>query len=633
MRALVAITARELRERWTLPFAMFCWGFVLLFLVRYVDITARPLALMTAVPAAWALALLMGGSVIARDLADGRLAFFFARPVPWWSIAGGKLLAALLLSVLAPAAAVLPAIVFDWNPAADLRGLRELVTGGSGLLLIALVLALVGFGHVASVVYRARSTWAAFDFLLLGACVWGGFWLYYGFARLGLVGGPPPSAWSLLLKLLLVAAVPLAALFAQVALGRSDLQRGHVVLSLTFWAGVLLWLGTLGGILARELAVTPTSLVARHLFGASPDERLIGLAGSVDRSEFASFLFDTATGHSQRLGEGSRSAFSADGRHAAWIEEPPFWHHDRTGDVQLARVEDQGVVVESVELDRSLPQEDGRGMALSPQADRLAIVQSSTLSVHELPSGRTLGRITAADGQWIAAAFLDGEELRAFRRVRPVVGPPGTPISPGYVEVVTLQGGVATHATRLDVGGLAFLASPAGEDLVLLSEPLTPRRASLVDARSGARLRTLSPDDGFQLEDAYLLADGRVAAIETLGPSVRLRLAAPGRADRLVALPEGTGFVGGELAGGVLDLGRFLPGVPTREARRETLFVSWNSGEIVGREAGLIPVRFRLGSSVRGAAAELAWSDAGELVRLDPSAHRREVLLPAAPVR
>ena len=67
MKALLAITARELRERWTLPFALFVWGFALLFLVRYVDITARPLATIAAVAAGWGLALLMGGSVIAGD--------------------------------------------------------------------------------------------------------------------------------------------------------------------------------------------------------------------------------------------------------------------------------------------------------------------------------------------------------------------------------------------------------------------------------------------------------------------------------------------------------------------------------------------------------------------------------------
>jgi hypothetical protein len=193
VRALLAITARELRERWTLPFALFVWGFALLFLVRYVDITARPLATIAAVAAGWGLALLMGGSVIAGDIAAGRLAFFFARPVPWWSIAGGKLLAALLMSIVAPLAGMLPALVFDWNPAMDAQGLGDLLTGGGFALMLALLLALVCFGHVAGMVYRARSTWAAVDFVLFGACVWGGVWLFYAFKRLGVVLSGPPS--------------------------------------------------------------------------------------------------------------------------------------------------------------------------------------------------------------------------------------------------------------------------------------------------------------------------------------------------------------------------------------------------------------------------------------------------------
>lgn len=103
MRALLAIAARELRERWTLVAASFAGGFVLLAIALREGERALPIAVIAAVPSAWAVALLMGGSVIARDLGEGRLGFFYARPVPWWAIGGGKLLAALLL---APAAAL-----------------------------------------------------------------------------------------------------------------------------------------------------------------------------------------------------------------------------------------------------------------------------------------------------------------------------------------------------------------------------------------------------------------------------------------------------------------------------------------------------------------------------------------------
>ena len=632
MRALLAITARELRERWTLPLALFVSGFVPLFLVRYVDITARPLAMIAAVAAAWGVALLMGGSVIARDLADGRLAFFFARPVSWWSIAGGKLLAALLMSVAAPVAGVLPAILADWNPTVDAKILAELAGGGGLALKLALLLTLVAFGHVASVVYRARSTWAAVDFLLVGVCAWGGVWLFYAFKRLGVVlSGPPSSAWTLLLPLLLVAAVPLTAAAVQMAAGRSDLRRGHVALSLTFWSGVLVWLAALGGLLLRERAVTPADLSVRGITAVSPDGRLVGLEGT-PRGGRAAFVYDAASGRSLRLGLGSSPAFSADGRYVAWVEEAPFWRHDRPTEIQLARLDDKGFAAETVDLATRLPQEGIVGLALSAKAERLAIVQNATLSVYEIPSGRTLSTTTAADGTWMAAAFLKDGELRAFRRVRAALGALGTGVLPGRVEVVSMGGGVPTSAIRLDAVGHAILLSPADEDFVLLHEPLAPRRVSLHDARTGRLVRRFSGEDGFQVADALELEDGGVALIEAQPPTRRLRLAREGQPDRVALLPEGSAVISGGLPQGLLAIGRFVPAHGLLAG--ETLFFSSDTAEPRGSEPGLLPaLRFGLGPSrrVTGVAAQLFVSDSGELVRFDPSTRERRLLLPAPP--
>ena len=128
--------------------------------------------------------------------------------------------------------------------------------------------------------------------------------------------------------------------------------------------------------------------------------------------------YDTASGRSLRLGLGSWPAFSADGRYVAWMEEAPFWRKDRPTEIQLARLDDAGFAVEPVALATRLPQEGIMGLALSPQADRVAIVQSETLSVYEIPSGRPLSTMSAADGGWMAAAFLEDGQLRTFRRVR-----------------------------------------------------------------------------------------------------------------------------------------------------------------------------------------------------------------------
>ena len=624
MRALLAIAARELRERWTLPFAMFVGGFVMLFLVRYVDITARPLATMAAVPSAWGIALLMGGSVISRDLADGRLAFYFSRPVPWWSIAGGKLAAGLVMSIVAPIAAVLPAVLFDWNPAKDAEGLGQLLTGGSLALMLTLLLGLVCFGHVAGVVYRARSTWAAADFVLLGLCVWGGVWLFYAFKRLGLVlSHPPASLWTLLPVFLLVAAVPFAASAVHVAVGRSDMQRGHRALSITFWAGVLVWLAVLLGLLVRERAVTPAALATRSVWGAAPDGRLIGISGSTGRGG-AAFAYDTASGRALRLGLASWPALSADGRHVAWLEEPPFWRRDRTTEVQLARLGDGGFDVEPVELASRLSQEGSISLALAPQADRLAVVQQRTLSLFELPSGRAISSSSASDGDWVAAAFLPDGQLRTFRRVRPAVGPPGAGTVPGRIEVVSLKGGVPESATRLTAVGHALLCSPADGDLVLLQEP--PNRYSLHDPRTGRLVRTFSGEDGFQVGSARLLEDGAVALVETLAPTRRLRVAREGQPDRVAELPQGAAFASPGPPG-LIAVGRFE--ISRGSQAGETLFFSSDTAEPRGREPGLLPA-FGFAPWLSGrAASQIFVSDSGELVRLDPSTRERRVLLPA----
>jgi hypothetical protein len=616
MKALLAITARELRERWTLPVALFAWGFLLLFLVRFVDVTARPLATIAAVPAAWGIALLMGGSVIARDLADGRLAFFFARPVPWWSIAGGKLLAALLMAIAAPIASLLPAVVFDWNPAKDVEGLGHMLADGGLALGVAFVLTLVGIGHVASVVYRSRSTWAAVDFLLLGGCICCGAWLLYAFKRLGVVMvGPPGSAWAVALTMLLIAAVPIAAAAVQMATGRSDLQRGHKALSVTFWAGALVWLAVLGGLLLRERAVTPAALSMRGLWGASPDGRVVGLSGTPGPGRWAAFVYDTNSGRSLRLGVESSPAFSADGRRVAWLEPAPFWREDRPTEVQVARLEDSGFKVETVELDSRLPQDRVVHLVLSPKADRLAIVQPSTLSVYEIPSGRKLSANAASDGTWMTAAFLPDGQLRAFRRVRPLVGPPGSAIVLGRVEVVGFSGGLPTSAIRLETVGHAILASSPEEDLVLLNDVLAPKQFSLHDARTGRRIATFAGQDGLQLIDAILLSNGKVAMIEAHGPEARLRLVMEGQPDHVATLPLGSAALH-ELPDGLIAAGHFTPATN----QFETLFFSADTAEQRGRQPGLRP-EFRT----------LFFSDKGELVRFDPASRERRVLLPAAP--
>jgi hypothetical protein len=225
-----------------------------------------------------------------------------------------------------------------------------------------LLLGLVAFGHAAAVVFRSRSPWAALDFLLFAAAVLAALMLYRAFVGLGVVASvAPPDNWRFAVKLLLVAAVPLAAAAAQAAFGRSDLRRGHRVLSLTFWGGALVWFAVIGAILVRELAASPVEFSVRQVARAGSDGRFVSLYATesvADGRRGASFLLDTASGRFVRIPV-SRPSFAPDGRHAAWPVEAPFWRLRNTElDLALARLDGPSPLVETIELDPPLPEED-----------------------------------------------------------------------------------------------------------------------------------------------------------------------------------------------------------------------------------------------------------------------------------
>src|SRR5438105_3374251 len=105
MRTLVRVAAREIEERRTALVAAAAAG-ILPFLIPLLPwvhsdaATARGVtAFATTLNIGLGFALALGGTVLVRDLADGRISFFFSRPIPAFAIWGGKLLAAVLLTV------------------------------------------------------------------------------------------------------------------------------------------------------------------------------------------------------------------------------------------------------------------------------------------------------------------------------------------------------------------------------------------------------------------------------------------------------------------------------------------------------------------------------------------------------
>jgi hypothetical protein len=412
-------------------------------------------------------------------------------------------------------------------------------------------------------------------------------WLFYAFKRLGVVLSGPPPALGAAARVLLVAAVPFAAARLQVAVGRSDMQRGHRALSLTFWAGVLVWLAVLGGLLVRERAVTPAALATRSVSGARRTGARRDLGQHRSRRGRVRVRHrigplaapGLAAGRPSRPTAGTSPGWKSRRSGAATARRRSSWRGSATAASTSSRWSSR----------RGCRREGSISLALAPQADRLAVVQQRTLSLFELPSGRAISSSSASDGDWVAAAFLPDGQLRTFRRVRPAVGPPGAGTVPGRIEVVSLKGGVPESATRLTAVGHALLCSPADGDLVLLQEP--PNRYSLHDPRTGRLVRTFSGEDGFQVGSARLLEDGArrarrdpgadaAAACRTRRPARPGRGAAAGRGvrERWAARP---------------DRGRPLRDLARQPSRRDALLLVGHCGAARARARAAARVRIR----------------------------------------
>ena len=110
MNQTLAVAARELRERWLLFPAGLVVGLLPLLLPAFGLNAARipKIGMLLAVLFGVTAAAIVGGSMLARDTTDGRMAFLFSRPVPWLTIWGGKWLAAVTLVFGGAALAALP---------------------------------------------------------------------------------------------------------------------------------------------------------------------------------------------------------------------------------------------------------------------------------------------------------------------------------------------------------------------------------------------------------------------------------------------------------------------------------------------------------------------------------------------
>jgi hypothetical protein len=638
VNAVLRIARREVWERRVLLWAGLGFGLLTLTLLVLPATGGAHglgeqvgLLICLAYPAAAALA--VGGSLLGRDLALGRLSFYFSRPLSAGTLWAGKFLGGAALVVGALFCCSAPMFLTDKPPE----------PGGMGVVLLAL-LCLMGIAYVMSAMYRSGSRLVALD-LGLGALfvvAFGALVRHLEAAGAGrALWGSGPTEGLVPPALAVATMAILGAAAAQLAYGRGDAPRGHVALSAAIWGFALLVL-VASALWGRwVLGVTPGEVGGvGHPLLAAPRGRALFFRGTSQqgRAGFSPvFLMDDVSGSYVRLPpEGvTLPTFSGDGRRAAWVaQETPWWayfHHAPREvvplDPVLARVLGAGPnTLAMARLDRGaplleehpLPLPDGvsRALALDGDGRRVLLSGASGAYLLDTDGGKPLASVAVSDV--LAAEFLADGAVRFYQKEA----------SPrGGAALVVLdwrpQDGSRVEKARTP-GHLRMLLLARRGDLCVAS---TETGVTILDAASGA-LRSLESGAAEGPVAALVLSSGQVAL--ALNDHVRV-VSRDGKVAAVLPLEPGArAYALREPQPGVVAVGLWALSV----AKRRTLFMDASTGAVVREEAGILPAGI-LGErqapppEAGSLASRLFMDQAGALLALEADGRKRVIV--AAP--
>lgn len=572
-------------------------------------------------------ALLVGASVVGRELGERRLSFHFSRPLPSAVIWGGKLAGGLALVLLAEGIVVLPALALRLGP----RGLWEgLLDPRVVAALLLLVVPLFLFAWVGSVALRSRSPWLAVDFVLLAAFPAA----LYALGRRLFLYGQLPSLTNVLVAAGVFLATLLAATFAQVTAGRTDARRGHGAQSVVLWGALGTALVALSLWVERRVDPGFRSFVTAQTNPAGSNGDWVVLEGTPkaeDDSRRARYLVDLRTGRSLLLPVSFGHVVSGDGSRATWIGPfSPLDKGPRRTVLDLSTGESSEYPTGSTDFE----------LALSADGRRLASLSSDGVcEVTDLESGKLLAsvKVPGIELWYTRVAFETADVVRiepiarrpAEATERQVVPP--LPPAPALflLDVPLRKVAPAAPAVTPSPRVQRVFGSP-GRWRAFVRRSEDRYRLHLLDLASGSVLASFGERDGWfgSAPRGGALADGRAWVLSPSAAGWSLSLLSPGGAFvREVRLPANSKSemwdVGFEVAPGVLPVSL---SAWVRNARPRCVLVDLNTGAT--REAGplqalgsrsLAIVAPPPGSPVTRLFAEAA---TGRLVLLDPATGR-----------
>ncbi len=619
MSAVWTVAAREIRARQMILVAVLVVA-VLPFAARVLGRDRGPelqelivLLLCTSFP--FAIALGVGASTFSRELGEGKLGFYFSRPIPASALWAGKLMGAVAVILVAFACmqvAILASLPERHLPRAadDLAGYFKVL--GAGVLLLLFVMAV---GNVVTSMYRARSPWFVADIVLAAASVAAFAIIVRTTVEAGavfaLVRHPHEPGGARAAEFVLAALVValLGASAVQLAVGRSDARRAHAALSVTVWVSCLLILGGFAAWQRWLLAIAPaqTGADGDSLIAPPAGEGLF-FRGHTGRVGFRPFFFmDAGSGAFLRISpEGNPvPAFSADGRRAAWVSRPEPWEPDKRPHLWLVRLGD------GVKLAARTPMEDAvrwhSVLALHADGRQAVIAGFGAAGLLDLDTARVGASVALP---WVVAAdVLPGGRIRLFHLIQGSAG----------VAVSIWSPSDGSLAETLRVPGALLLTRRGDVAVVVLGAAGGVRERVILDLARGTEQRLAGG-----ASRALVLANGRLAF--SMGTEVRITDAA-GTTLTVVRMPA-------KSQAGALrepEAGQLAVGLWSELlSERGTLFVDAETGAVLRREPGLLPAGAQPATWAQaepGSLASRLFSNEDDaLIALEPGGGRRIIV-------
>jgi len=607
-------------------------------------------ALVTASAFSFAFALLFGGSVIAGETSEKRISFFYSRPLPSSAIWGGKLLAALFLTiapgllVLAPALLAGSSLRMPNIPAFDARPWEATL----GVLFVALFLILGA--HAVVTIARLRSPWVALDLLLAPALVLLAAAFLRSLLRDTLVnefsdaGGLNVLSGAIVLLVAAVFVALLLASFVQVAEGRTDARRSHGAFSVVFFGILCAAVALVGGYAGWCASAKATDLAqVRGSVQTAPHGAWVAAGGPLRALRGGgTFLFDASSGRSIRV-HGWNVAISQNGTRAVW-GEPRFGFFERKDDrSDLLVVDLASGRVSATGLEAA----DWSAFALSPSGRKLAVRDGKNLTIFDVSSAgnpRQLAAFGDLDDRR-GFAFVDEDTLRLFPRFFNAAKRTDLVQASFEIAQISLPSKKILVTGRFDRETVPYLRlTPDALFLVgtrrLTEDPGGTQVLTLHDGRTGALITTLAEE--LRSPQVRFLTGNRIAVAGIAGAKARLsflegekRFAAASRTIDLGAASSVA--LGGEIATGrvAVSLNSFQRNDERSRRAWKLAFVDATTGVVAAGPDGLVPAD-RLAwwfspvppPAEAGAPGSSIFLDAdGRLVRLDPATGAQTVLL------